>query len=36
MDALTGKGRGILLRLPHFFDPGEAGPLLYYRELTAA
>lgn len=28
MDALTGKARGILLRLPHFFAPDTAGPLL--------
>jgi hypothetical protein len=28
MDTLTGKARGILLRLPHFFAPDTAGPLL--------
>ena len=28
MDTLTGKTRGILLRLPHFFGPAEAGELL--------
>ena len=28
VDTLTGKGRGILLRLPHFHDPEGAGPLL--------
>jgi hypothetical protein len=28
MDALTAKGRGILLRLPHFYHPDGAGELL--------
>jgi hypothetical protein len=28
VDALTGKARGILLRLPHFYAPDVAGPLL--------
>lgn len=28
MDTLTAKGRGILLRLPHFYHPDGAGPLL--------
>ena len=29
MDTLTGKSRGILLRLPHFFGPAAAGELLH-------
>lgn len=28
MDTLTGKAQGILLRLPHFYAPDTAGPLL--------
>lgn len=28
MEPLTGKARGILLRLPHFYAPDTAGPLL--------
>src|SRR5215207_5751060 len=28
METLTGKGRGILLRLPHFYAPDAAGSLL--------
>ncbi|HEU4456235.1 MAG TPA: hypothetical protein VFR81_24430, partial [Longimicrobium sp.] len=35
VDTLTGKGRGILLRLPHFYDPDGAGPLLLELVGTA-